>query len=27
VTSEMQAKFGQFGSEIAAKAVHARKAA
>ncbi|HEX8781811.1 MAG TPA: phasin family protein [Steroidobacteraceae bacterium] len=27
VTSEMQAKFSQFGSEIAAKAVHARKAA
>ena len=27
VTSEMQAKFSQFGSEIAAKAVPARKAA
>jgi len=27
VTSEIQAKFGQFGTEIAAKAVHARKAA
>jgi len=27
VTSEIQAKFTQFGSEIAAKAVHARKAA
>lgn len=27
VTSEIQAKFGQFGNEIAAKAVHARKAA
>ena len=27
VTSEIQAKFSQFGNEIAAKAVHARKAA
>ena len=27
VTSEIQAKFNQFGTEIAAKAVHARKAA
>jgi hypothetical protein len=27
MTSEMQAKFAQFGTEIAAKAVHARKAA
>ena len=27
VTSEIQAKFTQFGNEIAAKAVHARKAA
>jgi len=27
VTSEMQAKFSQFGSEIAAKAVPSRKAA
>ncbi len=27
VTSEIQAKFNQFGNEIAAKAVHARKAA
>jgi hypothetical protein len=27
VTSEIQAKLGQFGNEIAAKAVHARKAA
>ena len=27
VTSEMQAKFSQFGSEIAAKAVPTRKAA
>ena len=27
VTSEIQAKLGQFGTEIAAKAVHARKAA
>ena len=27
VTSEIQSKLGQFGNEIAAKAVHARKAA
>ncbi len=27
VTSEMQTKLGQFGNEVSAKAVHARKAA